>query len=143
VDKGPIDTTTPLGKRIAERLQTEKAIWLTTVSADGTPQPNPVWFLWDGSTLLVYSHNKAARLRNLRANPRVSLNFDTVNRGEADVNVITGSARIATEEPPVTECEPYLAKYAEAIVEIGSEATKFAQVYSVALRITPEKVRGF
>jgi len=141
--QGPIDTTTPLGRRIAERLQTERAIWLTTVDPGGTPQPNPVWFLWDGSTVLVYSHNRARRLRNLRTNPRVSLNFDSANGGDADVHIITGSARIASEEPPVTQCEPYLAKYAEAIVEIGMEATKFAQEYSVPLRITPEKVRGF
>ncbi len=143
MEKGPIDTTTPLGRRIAERLRTEIAIWLTTVAPDGTPQPNPVWFLWDGSTLLVYSHNKAARLRNLRHNPRVSLNFDSRELGEADVHVITGTARIAPGEPPVTESEPYLAKYDEAIRRIGSEAETFAQVYSVALRITPEKVRGF
>ena len=143
MDKGPIDTSSPLGKRIVERLETEKMIWLTTVDPGGTPQPNPVWFLWDGTTLLVYSHNKAARLRNLRTNPRVSLNFDSANRGESDVHVITGFARIAAEEPPVTQCRPYLAKYADAIVEIGSEADKFAQLYSVALRISPEKVRGF
>ena len=39
----------------------------------------------------MYSHNKAARLRNLRNNPRVSLNFDSHARGEADVHVITGT----------------------------------------------------
>jgi PPOX class probable F420-dependent enzyme len=143
MDKGPIDVTTPLGKRIAERLEAEVAIWLTTVAPDGTPQPNPVWFLWDGSTLLVYSHNKAARLRNLRQNARVALNLDSRDQGEADVHIITGTARFATEEPPVSRNEAYLAKYAEAIKGIGSETEKFTREYSVALRITPEKVRGF
>ncbi|HEY8760320.1 MAG TPA: TIGR03667 family PPOX class F420-dependent oxidoreductase [Candidatus Dormibacteraeota bacterium] len=143
MDKGPIDTATPLGKRITERLRTEKAIWLTTVDPDGTPQPNPVWFLWEGSTVLVYSHNKAARLRNLRANPRVSLNFDTQDQADGDVHVISGKARIADDEPVVTQNEPYLKKYAEAIVKIGFDNEKFAKLYSVALRITPEKVRGF
>ena len=57
MEKGPIDVSTPFGKRIAERLETEIMVWLTTVAPDGAPQPNPVWFLWDGSTLLVYSHN--------------------------------------------------------------------------------------
>ena len=37
MEKGPIDTTTPLGKRITERLETEIAIWLTTVDPDGKP----------------------------------------------------------------------------------------------------------
>lgn len=143
MEKGPIDVTTPLGKRIAERLETEIMIWLTTVAPDGTPQPNPVWFLWDGGTVLVYSHNQAARLRNLRENPRVSLNFDSRDQGESDVHIITGTARIAVDEPPVTQSEAYLAKYAEAIKEIGSEAEKFAREYSAAIRITPGKVRGF
>jgi PPOX class probable F420-dependent enzyme len=143
VEKGPIDATTPFGKRIAERLETEIAIWLTTVDPNGTPQPNPVWFLWDGSAVLVYSHNKAARLRNLRNNPRVSLNFDSHEDGDADVHIITGTALIATEEPPVTDNQAYLAKYADAITRIGMERDQFAQDYSVAVRITPEKVRGF
>ncbi len=143
MSKGPIDITTPLGKRVEERLRTEKAIWLTTVGPDGTPQPNPVWFTWDGKTLLVYSHLKAVRLRNLRLNPRVALNFDSV-RGEGDVAVITGTARFATEEPPVTECRPYLEKYGEAIEhELGGTREEYAATYSVALRITPERVRGF
>ena len=143
MNKGPIDTSTPLGKRFVERLETERAIWLTTVDPEGTPQPNPVWFLWDGSTVLVYSHNKAARLRNLRANPRVSLNFDSANGGDADVHIIIGTVRFATGEPPATQSKPYLAKYAEAIVEIGMEVNKFAEDYSVPLRFTPERVRGF
>jgi PPOX class probable F420-dependent enzyme len=143
MDKGPIDTTTPLGKRIAERLDTEIAIWLTTVDPEGTPQPNPVWFLWDGSTLLVYSHSKAARLGNLRNNPRVSLNFDSHEDADKDVHIITGTANFAPAEPPVTENERYLAKYAEAIKRIGSDTEEFAELYSIPFRIKPEKVRGF
>ena len=55
------DFTTTVGRRCLERLRTEKAIWLTTVAPDGTPQPNPVWFTWDGETVLVYSHRDAFR----------------------------------------------------------------------------------
>jgi PPOX class probable F420-dependent enzyme len=137
------DFTTTVGRRCLERLQTEKAIWLTTVGPDGTPQPNPVWFTWDGTTVLIYSHRDAFRNRNLRQNPRVALSFDS-QRGEADVNILTGTARFAPEEPPVTDCEPYLAKYAESITgELGSDAEQYAADYSVAIRVTPEKIRGF
>lgn len=34
------------GKRLAERLDKEQVIWLTTVRQNGTPTPTPVWFLW-------------------------------------------------------------------------------------------------
>lgn len=43
-----IDATTDFGRRVRERLTEESVAWLTTVGRDGTPQPNPVWFLWDG-----------------------------------------------------------------------------------------------
>jgi hypothetical protein len=38
--------------RVAQRLREDAVIWLTTVAANGTPQPNPVWFLWDGHSVL-------------------------------------------------------------------------------------------
>ena len=44
-----IDTATPFGERAQRRLRDDKLAWLTTTSADGTPQPVPVWFLWDGA----------------------------------------------------------------------------------------------
>lgn len=137
------DFTTAVGRRCLERLASEKAIWLTTVAPDGTPQPNPVWFTWDGRTVLVYSHHQAFRNRNLRANPRVALNFDST-RGESDVAILTGTARFAPEEPPVTGCRPYIDKYGEAIrSELGSDLERYAAEYSVAIRVTLERIRGF
>ena len=35
------DPSTTFGKRVRERLAEEIVVWLTTVGADGTPQPNP------------------------------------------------------------------------------------------------------
>jgi PPOX class probable F420-dependent enzyme len=137
------DFTTRLGRRVEERLRTEKAIWLTTVAPDGTPQPNPVWFTWDGETVLVYSHRKAFRNRNLRQNPRVALNFDS-DHGEVDVHILVGTARLAPEEPPVAECEPYLAKYAGAMVgELSTTVEQYNADYTVAIRIAIERIRGF
>ncbi len=47
-----IDTSTEFGQRVAGHLANDQVIWLTTVNPDLTPQPSPVWFLWDGETLL-------------------------------------------------------------------------------------------
>ena len=46
------DPATPFGACVAQRLREDAVIWLTTVAANGTPQPNPVWFLWDGHSVL-------------------------------------------------------------------------------------------
>ena len=56
------DPATPFGARVAQRLREDAVIWLTSVAADGTPQPNPVWFLWDSHTVLVYNQPTARRL---------------------------------------------------------------------------------
>ena len=74
----PIDQTTPFGKRVAERLRSEKVAWLTTVGKDGAPQPNPVWFMWDGADgVVVYNAVGAHRMQHIKARPEVSLNFNT------------------------------------------------------------------
>jgi PPOX class probable F420-dependent enzyme len=139
----PPPTTTPFGERVARRLREEKLAWLTTVGADGTPQPNPVWFLWEGgNTILVYSMTQAARVANIERNPRVSFNFDGDGKGE-NIIVMTGEARICPDEPSAAENQAYAEKYAGYIAD-GPWGTpeKFAEKYRVPIRITPAKVRG-
>ena len=41
------DPESDVGARVRERLGTEEVIWLTIVSPSGTPQPNPVWFVFE------------------------------------------------------------------------------------------------
>lgn len=136
-----IDLTTPLGKRAAEHLQTDPVIWLTTLDADGTPQPAPVWFLWDGATLLVYSQPTARRLKNIERSPKVSVHFNT--DAEADeVVVLTCEARLDPSTPPGDKVEAYLAKYLQGITRLGWTPASFAADYSVPFRITPLRLRG-
>ncbi len=132
---------TPFGRRVARRLRDSVVAWLTTVTADGTPQPNPVWFLWDGSSFLIYSLSGAARLENIARSPRVSLNFDSDGRG-GDIIVFTGNAQVAPDEPPADQNAAYLAKYRTAIDASFGGPAAFAARYSVPIRITPLKVRG-
>ncbi len=132
---------TPFGERVARRLRDGIVAWLTTIDADGTPQPNPVWFLWDGSSFLIYSLHNAARLPHIARNPRVSLNLDSDGRG-GDIIVFTGSAREAHEEAPADQNAAYLTKYRTAIEKNFGSPAAFAARYSVPLRLTPSKVRG-
>src|SRR5689334_16400370 len=70
------DPATPFGAQVARRLREEMVIWVTAEAEDGTPQPNPVWFLWDGASFLIYCQRGAKRLEHIRRNPRVALNFN-------------------------------------------------------------------
>ena len=136
------DPNTAFGKRVAERLRDETIIWITTVGADGTPYPTPVWYVWDGESFLIYTLHNAARLKHIQRNPRVALNFDTRDNGD-DVVIFTGEARLAPEEPPADKHPAYMAKYAEAMANVSRSTERFASIYSVPVRVTPTKVRGF
>jgi PPOX class probable F420-dependent enzyme len=137
------DPSTPFGERVDRRLRDERLIWFTTVDAKGTPQPTPVWFLWDEthSTILIYSRADAKRLAHLQQNPRVALNFDGNGRG-GDIIVITGEAQLSADDPPADRLPIYVEKYRDFIARSYETPEKFASIYSVALRIRPITIRG-
>jgi PPOX class probable F420-dependent enzyme len=137
------DPLTPFGERVARRLRDERLIWFTTVDAKGTPQPTPVWFLWDDttSTILIYSRADAKRLVHLQQNPRVALNFDGNGTG-GNIIVITGDAYVSTGDPSADRLPIYVEKYHDFIVRSFETPEKFASIYPVALRIRPIAIRG-
>lgn len=134
-----IDFSTKLGERAAKRLKEEHVAWITTVTSNGTPQPNPVWFFWDGEKILVYSQPTSHKLKNIRTNPRVSLNFQATDDGD-DVMVLTGDATIDENSKHDSR---FLEKYAKHIPAIGHTPESLAKAYSVLIRISPDKLRGF
>jgi PPOX class probable F420-dependent enzyme len=134
-----IDMSTPFGQRVAQRLDQDVVIWLTTVRVDGTPEPSPVWFLWDGETFLIYSLRNTSRETNIRGNPRVSLNFDSRNGG--DVVIFTGEAEVVDDVPPVHANQRYMDKYRDRIGRF-STPENFAKRYSLPIRVRATKLRG-
>lgn len=136
-----LDSSSEFGARVLQRLQQEEVIWLTTVRADGVAQPSPVWFWWDGETMLIYSQPATPKLRNIAANARVALNFNSNETG-GDIVIFSGTATIEEQPTPVTDVPEYLAKYRPAIVRMGADPQQFMQAYSVAIRVMPAHVRG-
>ncbi len=137
------DPSTPFGERVARRLRDERLMWLTTVDANGTPQPTPIWFLWDEatSTFLIYSRSDAKRLEHLQRNPKVALNFDGNGSG-GDIIVFTGEAEVSTADPPADQLPAYVEKYRDFIARSYNTPKNFASIYSVALRMMPRRIRG-
>ena len=122
------------------RLRSERVAWLTTVRADGQAQSTPVWFLWDGETFLVYSQPGAPKVRNVTANPRVSLHLGDDGAG-GDVVTFEGAATVEPDTPRADRVEGYLAKYRAAIAALGYEPGPFARTYSTAIRVRPTRAR--
>ena len=136
-----LDQRTEFGARAAEHLRDEIVVWLTSVTPSGAPVPNPVWFLWDGAaSVLVYSL-PGERVRNLEANPRVTLHFGGDGRG-GDVVVLIGRASVDGQAPSADRNPAYLEKYGSHITRIGMTPETFARRYAVPLRIALTRVRG-
>jgi len=132
----PIKISNPL----RQRLHDETIAWLTTVRQDGRPQPAPVWFLWDGESFLIYSQPQARKVRNIRENPQVAINFNTDEDG-GKVAVFWGRATIEPDAPPADQVQAYLEKYRQGIADIGMVPESMAREYCLAIRVTPERVR--
>ena len=136
-----LDLTSAFGERVARRLREERIIWLVTIDPDGVPQPTPVWFWWDGETFLIYSRPRRPKLRNIGRNPHVALHFDGDGQG-GDIIVFIGTARLDSTALPAHQHTEYAQKYQWGFERIGMTPEQFAADYAVALRVTPEKVRG-
>jgi PPOX class probable F420-dependent enzyme len=137
-----LDPTSEFGRRVAQRLQEEQVVWLTTVTADGTPQPRPVWFLWNGDTFLIFSQPAAYKLKHIKRNPRVSVHLNSDRYG-GDVAVFIGEAQIAEDPVNAADVQAYLEKYKEGIADIKMSPADFTRSYSVPIRVKPASLRGF
>jgi PPOX class probable F420-dependent enzyme len=135
------DERTEFGARVARRLREEQVVWLTTVTPAGAPLPRPVGFLWDGGDVVSVYSQPGARVRNIAANPSVTLNFDGDGHG-GDVVVLAGIARIDAGAPPADANPAHLEKYAAQIEGFGMNPAAYAARFSVPIRIRLTRVDG-
>jgi PPOX class probable F420-dependent enzyme len=119
-------------------LRSESVVWVSTVSPDGSPHLVPIWFSWDGETVLIASKPGAKKVANLRANPSVMLALGEPD-DDFDVGMIQGVAELATE--PAAELLPasHLAKYRSQMAAIGLTPEEFLRTYSQVIRIRPTR----
>jgi PPOX class probable F420-dependent enzyme len=136
-----IDEGTEFGARVARHLREEIVVWMTTMTPSGEPLPMPVWFIWDGGELVRMHSRRSARVRNIQANPHVSLNFSGDARG-GDIVVLSGTATAGGDLPTADRDPEYLEKYQQHIARIGMTPETFAQTYAVPVRIQLTRLRG-
>ena len=130
--------TTELTQEVSDRLSSDKYGWLTTVAKSGQPVPRLVWFYFDGKEVTVYSEPNAAKVRHIKAHPRMSLNLDSDGNGSGII-VVGGNARIDAEGANPLEDEQYQAKYGEYAASLGF-SKEFLEAFNTRLRITIDKV---
>jgi PPOX class probable F420-dependent enzyme len=57
----------------ADLLERPLYCHLATVSPNGRPQSNPMWFVWDGSSLRFTHTNTRRKFEHLQANPNLAI----------------------------------------------------------------------
>ena len=138
-----IDFTTEFGQKVKKRLGREYFIWFTTTATDLTPQPRPVWFIWQDDSFLIFSRPDAHKVAHLKAHPNVALHFNADEKADEGVIVFLGVAEIDPDVPPAHTVPAYYEKYEKGIANLDMTPEVFSQEYSVAIRVTPAKVRGW
>jgi len=127
----------PKDAHINQRLQNEKIIWFATVNGD-RPHMVPVWFLWDGTTILISSKPNTVKVRDIRENSNVMLALETTNEGD-DVVLIEGEAVLLDPASVNATLPAYAQKYEQLLQNMGMNAQAMAQEYSLPIRVIPTK----
>ena len=138
-----IDLNSKFGRAVKRHLKDEYVVWLTTVDASLTPQPRPVWFIWEDDSFLIFSQAKAHKVAHVRRNPNVALHFNTDESGDKHVMIFTGQAVIDKDCPPAHKVRVYFKKYKKGITDLNMTPESFSAEYSVAIRIKPTNLRGW
>ncbi len=124
---------------IDHRLCIEPIIWLSTVRPDGRPHLVPVWFLWDGQTILFFSQPRAQKVHNLLHRNQVVLALNADDEGE-DIVIVEGEATLLPAGTVDATLPAFVAKYARLMARIGTSPEAMAASYTQAIQVTP---RGF
>ncbi|HSG45127.1 MAG TPA: TIGR03667 family PPOX class F420-dependent oxidoreductase [Anaerolineales bacterium] len=132
------------GVVVKEHLENEYFIWMTTVDSSGTPQPRPVWFIWEDDSFLIYSEPNTYKVKHLENNSNVSLHFNTKdNKADEHIIIFSGEASFDKNSPPAHNVPAYFEKYKIGFEELNLTPEGFSSKYSKAIRIKPTKVRGW
>src|SRR5258706_5932062 len=126
-----------LQPHVEERLRSNEMIWLVTVRPDGRPHSIPVWFLWEGATILIFSKRNTQKIRNLRQNPSVTLTLDDTKKG---VVILEGTAELLGQGEGREALQAYGEKYREGLRRIGVTVEAFTTLYSQPIRVTPVRL---
>ena len=87
---------TATSQRILEFTQHNYLAVLSTVYPSGGPQAFPVWYEYDGECFTITSEAGAAKVRNIRRNPKIALCVTDTTRQVKSLTVL-GRAELLME----------------------------------------------
>jgi PPOX class probable F420-dependent enzyme len=85
--------------RIQAYLAAKDIVLLGTIRSDGAPLITPMWFLPDGTTLVLISVENSHKVRNLRRDPRLHIVAESGTRGDIKGVSVRGRAEFLPDSP--------------------------------------------
>ena len=125
-----------------EALEREQVVWLSSVCPDGRPHVVPIWFLWDGDSIVVFSKPDAQKVRNVRVDPRVMVAIGEPG-ADFDVELVEAAVAELASEPGATLPDAFARKVRGLLDRAGITVERFAAVYSQPIRIRPTRWLGW
>lgn len=122
-----------LGKRLIASL--------ATLNEDGSIHCVPIWFRWDGQTVLIPTSGKTKKIRNLRRRPRPTVMIDE-SRAGLDVRgiMLVGSGRLVEGPEALALNRSIHLKYLTAESRDLAEVDEYLKTDDVTIRVVPERV---
>jgi len=133
---------TPNQEERTTRLKTDLIAWLATVRPDGRPHLVPVWFWWHLDELIVIAEPGSQKVKNLKANPRLSIALDDSNRGTTPI-MLEGTATLDPVSPDLPELVSYFAKYRETMAVMNWSEAESRASHSMVIRIRIDRFLTF
>lgn len=133
-----LDLSREKDAHIDRRLRENTILWLTSVRPDGRPHAVAVWFLWDGTSFLIFSRPHNQKIVNIQHDARVLLIVDDSRQG-ADPIAIEGQATLLAPGEIDLTTPGFVEKYSQRITNIGYTPTSMAGAYSQTIRVTPTR----
>ncbi len=125
------------------RLRDERVVWLSTVDEDGFPHIVPVWYVWDGEAIVIFSKPGARKVRSMLRQPRVALALGEP-LDDFDVQLVEGHAEVLPARTRELLADAgigreHARKYAAELFRLGISREEYEATYSAVVRVLPTR----
>ena len=128
---------TATSRRVLEFTEHTYLAILSTIYPSGGPQAFPVWYDYDGEHFTITTDAGAAKVRNIRRNPKVALCITDTSRQVRSLTVL-GRAEVVIDSRLAQEVHRRLSVRYLGPEEGEEWADSMAEEEMVLIRIIPE-----
>jgi PPOX class probable F420-dependent enzyme len=129
---------------VREILESRLIANLATSNHDGSIHIVPMWFLWDGDAVLIPTHERTRKARNVQRNPRATVMIDD-SKGGFDLRGVTAVCDAQVVRAPIS-LELNRRIHLKYVTEHGLELEavgNYLETDDVTLRLRPVEVSSW